>query len=145
MVGNAGANGETAGHKALRKFGVVANWLSLEPLLKGYANGSTVILVRTISATLVFYFIGLFLRTLSYSSWPASFSWPQLGKDIGDTVPWLAAIAGGIYAALYTRFSSHWSYLAAVYHQIKQAQVGIVSATAEQKERWPANPPKTTP
>lgn len=37
-------------------------------------------------------------------------------------LPWLGAVAAGVYTALYTRFASQWSYLAGVYNQIMQTE-----------------------
>ncbi|MBR8344630.1 hypothetical protein [Burkholderia ambifaria] len=39
--------------------------------------------------------------------------------DVGG---WLSAVFGGVYLALYARFSSQWAYLASLYNQIKQTE-----------------------
>ncbi|WP_155629303.1 hypothetical protein [Burkholderia territorii] len=46
----------------------------------------------------------------------------SLVKHLIDIGGWLSAVFGGVYLALYTRFSSQWSYLASLYNQIKQAE-----------------------
>ncbi|GAB3758710.1 hypothetical protein GCM10028796_04790 [Ramlibacter monticola] len=55
-------------------------------------------------------------------------SWAGLGRQFIETAPWFAAAAGAVYAALYARFSSQWSYLAALYNQIKQAEIELFCA-----------------
>jgi len=115
------------------KVGAIADVLSAEVLLKFYPNGSTIILLRTCWIATLLYSLALLLHSLSYTTWPAPFDAAQLREDIGDTVPWLGGIAGGVYAALYARFSAQWSYLAEVYHQIKDAQVAIGKPNKEQK------------
>ena len=49
-----------------------------------------------------------------------------------NTLPWFGAIFAAVYAALYTRFSSQWTYLAGLYNQIKAAEVQVaVSANTD--------------
>ncbi|ABR91918.1 Hypothetical protein mma_1740 [Janthinobacterium sp. Marseille] len=46
----------------------------------------------------------------------------EFWKEVKEVTPWFAATYGAVYAALYTRFSSQWTYLASLYNQIKQAE-----------------------
>jgi hypothetical protein len=49
----------------------------------------------------------------------------QGAADFVEILPWLAAIFAGVYVALYTRFSSQWTYLANLFNQIVQAQLAL--------------------
>ncbi|MBU9154298.1 hypothetical protein KTD28_06715 [Burkholderia gladioli] len=51
-------------------------------------------------------------------------------RHLLDVGGWLSAVFGGVYLALYARFSSQWTYLASLYNQIKQteATAGVNSA-----------------
>jgi hypothetical protein len=57
-------------------------------------------------------------------SW--DFSAPSLKAQLIELAPWFAAAAGAVYAALYARFSSQWSYLATLYNQIKQTEIQLL-------------------
>ena len=77
-------------------FEVVLDWT-------GQGNGGDVILFRSAGITLL--------------------GWALI-SPFCDSYDFLrsAALFGATYAALYTRFSSQWTYLAGVYNQIKAAQ-----------------------
>jgi hypothetical protein len=42
---------------------------------------------------------------------------------VRDDIGWVGAIFAATYAALYTRFSSQWSYLAGLYNQLMATQI----------------------
>ena len=69
------------------------------------ANGSSVIILRSLLTVLYVYLLGL----LPYWTWDPS-------------AEWYAVVFAGIYTALYARFASQWSYLAGLYNQIKNAE-----------------------
>jgi hypothetical protein len=94
-----------------------------ECLLNNRSNGGTVVLARAFFSALVIYLItiGAKSKLMAGSTW--GFSWPEFRTIAGETIPWFGAIFAGAYAALYTRFSSQWSYLADLYNQIMAAQV----------------------
>jgi hypothetical protein len=47
-----------------------------------------------------------------------------------DSIGWIGAIFAAVYAALYARFASQWSYLAGVYNQMRQT---LVTTEAERR------------
>jgi hypothetical protein len=88
--------------------------MTFEFLLRWYANGGAMIAARAVlSGVLIYAFLtGAGLWLSPPEQW-------DIKKRVFDTLPWLGAIAGGMYAFLYARFASQWSYLSSVYHQIK--------------------------
>jgi hypothetical protein len=104
--------------------GNVLDWLSGEYLLTHvrYPNGGTVVFLRALHVTVV-----IFLGALAVMNWldPArgsEFSWTELGKQTLAHVTWVGAIFATVYALLYARFASQWTYLAGLYNQLKAAQ-----------------------
>lgn len=118
------------------------NGLAGEFVLKRWPNGGSAIFVRTLWITALMYSAALLLRAVPYTDWSLGIHWDKLRSEVGETVPWLGAIAGGVYTALYARFSSQWSYLANVYHQMKSSILSGPSAPSthqeEQLQYWKA-------
>jgi hypothetical protein len=56
----------------------------------------------------------------------------ELRKRISETIPWLGAIVGAVYVALYARFSSQWQYLAQLYNQLME--VGVMGKAGDINE-----------
>ena len=105
--------------------GNLLDWLSGEYLLTHvrYPNGGTVVFLRALHVTVV-----IFLGVLGVTNWldPArsyEFSWTELGTQTLGHITWIGAIFATVYALLYARFASQWTYLAGVYNQIKAAQL----------------------
>jgi hypothetical protein len=73
-----------------------------------------------ISSALFFVAIGLH----SYLSTPSvlRFSQVELAILIREKMAWFGALLGATYAALYSRFSSQWRYLADLYNQLMAAE-----------------------
>lgn len=96
------------------------------------ANGGSVILARAALTTCVIYGSALVARNLldPHRTW--EFSSSELRLQILASAEWFGAIFAGVYAALYARFSSQWTYLAGLYNQIKASEVrdGGVGAAA---------------
>jgi len=93
-----------------------------EFILKNRPNGGTVVMLRTSYITFLYYSLSVLVFSITREDiifW--TFSWNELRINIGDTLPWLGAIFAGVYVALYTRFSSQWSYLAGLYNQLMSA------------------------
>jgi hypothetical protein len=104
--------------------GKLLDWLSGEYLLTsiGYPNGGTVVFLRALHVTVV-----IFLGTLAATNWLDSsrgseFSWAELAIQIREHLTWIGAIFATVYALLYARFASQWTYLAGLYNQLKAAQ-----------------------
>lgn len=80
------------------------------------------------------YGFALLLRAVGYTDWSGGLDWHKLREEVAATTTWLGAIAGGVYTALYARFSSQWSYLANVYHQMKSALISGASSPSPEKD-----------
>jgi hypothetical protein len=99
--------------------------------------------LRTIFVSLELYILAFLLRTFLDSSTGKTLSIENSLVVVKETLPWFGAILAAVYAALYTRFSSQWVYVAGVYNQIKatEAQVagsGRQPAAAEVIASWKA-------
>jgi hypothetical protein len=104
--------------------GDVLDWLSGEYLLTRvrYPNGGTVVFLRALHVTVV-----IFLGALAIMNWldPTrgnDFSWIELRTQTLDHLTWIGAIFATVYALLYARFASQWTYVAGLYNQLKAAQ-----------------------
>lgn len=93
-------------------------YLSGEFFLNNRPNGGTVILLRSVFVTAIIYSIAIALKSSTEENATFSLSFLQLKSEINQTIPWLGAILGGVYAAFYSRFSAQWSYLSSLYNQI---------------------------
>lgn len=104
----------------------------------GLPNGGTIILLRTAQVTFIFYVLGLALRSYleaGCATAPCDLHWRALlHDDHAETVPWFGAIFAAVWAALYARFASQWSYLAGVYNQMRQTLVSLKDDLDDLKE-----------
>ena len=105
-------------------------WLfSGEWMLRSRPNSGDIVLARSL-------FIGgwLFLFAIGLDSYldpnsHLSFSWPAFLHSAKEKLTWFAAAFGAVYAALYSRFSSQWQYLAGLYNQLMAAEDSRPRAT----------------
>ncbi|WP_059486253.1 hypothetical protein [Burkholderia cepacia] len=106
---------------------VVTRWLK--------TNGGDAILFRTCWVTLLVAaaVVAFRLRWVRTSN-GCEIAITQHLLDIGG---WLSAVFGGVYLALYARFSSQWSYLASLYNQIKQTE-STAGSKADVLASWKA-------
>jgi len=106
-------------------FGYLLDLLSGEYLLVRYRypNGGTVVFLRSAHVTLIVFFGAMGISNLLDPSRGPEFSMHAFLSQTSDHVPWLGAIFTAVYALLYARFSSQWTYLAGIYNQIKAAQL----------------------
>jgi hypothetical protein len=113
---------------------------SADWMLRGRANGGTVILGRTIFVTAEIFLIAQFLHEISRPDVVLQPSWSRFLCLVHQHLTWLGAIFGAVYAALYTRFASQWSYLAGLYNQIMEVQSSMNSEdiNAEKMAMWKA-------
>lgn len=95
----------------------ILSFLSAEWILKHRANGGDAVLLRTLFISSWLYLLAIAIRSYSEPGALLSFSIPEFKQQIGETLPWLGAILGATYAALYSRFSSQWAYLANLYNE----------------------------
>jgi hypothetical protein len=111
--------------------GKLLDFLSGEYLLTWirYPNGGTVVFLRALHVTVVIFLGALAIVNLLDPTRGYEFSWTELGTQTLARVTWIGAIFATVYALLYARFASQWTYVAGVYNQIKSAEIrGIVNA-----------------
>ena len=96
--------------------------LSCEWLLDSVPNGGAVILLRTLVIALGLDVIAAVAVGFLDPTHGGIVTLPFLRRELADKLPWFGAIFAVVYAALYTRFASQWTYLAGVYNQIKAAE-----------------------
>ena len=85
-------------------------------------NGGDVILLRALLIALLVYLSAIGVKNFLDPERGLSFDGGEFRKQIGETLHWLGAVMGSIYAALYTRFASQWRYLANLYNKIKETE-----------------------
>lgn len=100
-------------------FGRLLQFLSAEWILKWWPNSGNIILFRAAWISVLVYGIAIVLRQYLAPGGSFAHEWP--GPAIAHTMPWFGAIYAGIYAALYARFASQWTYLAELHNQIMAA------------------------
>lgn len=86
-----------------------------------HANGGTLVLARSVWVSLLLYSAILALRQVLDPNMLWDFDSRALRLTLIQTLPWFGALFSAVYFALYTRFSSQWTYLAGVYNQIMAA------------------------
>lgn len=95
-----------------------ANGASAEFILCAMPNGGAAILFRSLWVTAIAY--GTALLILCASD-PArhSDSWAAVMQyQFHHSLPWIGAIFGAVYLALYARFAAQWAYLSSLYNEI---------------------------
>lgn len=80
-------------------------------------NGGKAVLLRSLLISAYIYLIAIGIKSATAEASTFEFSLSQLMGEVNLTIPWAGAIFGGTYIALYSRFSSQWSYLADLYNQ----------------------------
>jgi hypothetical protein len=131
----------TKSDKLLDPADAVVGLISFEFLLKGArrANGGAIVFSRALLTSLVVYAVSLLITQLGDPARGMTFSFSALVEAATGKMSWLGALFGAIYLALYTRFSSQWTYVANVYNQIKAAEAK--AGTQDNKEalaQWKA-------
>jgi hypothetical protein len=96
-----------------------------EFFLKIMPNGGTAVLLRSSFISIYLYLLAIAIKSLTSECATFSFSADELRSEFNSTIPWLGVIFGGTYAALYSRFSSQWSYLADLYNQQLSASLTL--------------------
>jgi hypothetical protein len=100
----------------------IIKYLSAEWLLDWWPNGGTVILLRSMLVGVLIYLVSLGFRNIFDPARGWEFSLKEFHLQLAATFQWLGPIFAAVYAALYARFASQWSYLASLYNQIKAAE-----------------------
>lgn len=100
-----------------------ARFFTAEYLLDRNSNGGDIVLARSLLVALKLTTLTLILKNLIDPCIGYDFSGSALRHQIIELAPWSSAVAGATYLALYDRFKSQWTYLAALYNQIKQTEI----------------------
>lgn len=104
----------------------VVRYLSFEWFLSPASpNGGAIVLARSVGVGLELAFAACLLKYWAYPDGTVFSSWTCVSRELLEIGPWLVAAIGGVYAALYARFSSQWSYVANLYNQIKHAEIEL--------------------
>ncbi|WP_175767797.1 hypothetical protein [Burkholderia cenocepacia] len=103
-------------------WGFIVGVVSGEWVVTGFlkTNGGDAILFRTCWVTLLVTIAAVGIRL----QWVHAPNGDEIAvtQHLLDIGGWLSAVFGGVYLALYARFSSQWAYLASLYNQIKQTE-----------------------
>lgn len=97
-------------------------------------NGGDIVLARSLAIAILLCAVTLVLRNAVDPDLRGPVTWRGAGRQLIEIAPWFAGAAGAVYAALYARFSSQWGYLAALYNQIKQAEIELTYANGPNVE-----------
>ena len=122
-----------------RKGFSIFEWISLEILLTKckWGNGGGVILSRTALLCIMIYIPYIYIKDSVDPNSICSSSFKSSWIGFAGKIEIAGVIFGAIYAALYTRFSSQWGYLAGLYNQIKQSELNEIGNDAVLAE-WKA-------
>jgi hypothetical protein len=97
--------------------------LSGEFILKFRPNGGTTVLLRTCIITSLVYIVAIIIKARLAETSLAEVDVNDAKRVVSETIPWFGAIFAGVYAALYARFASQWTYLATLYNEQMAAAV----------------------
>ena len=110
--------------------------LSFEFYLSGRrANGGTIIFLRSASISVTVLLITIFLNNWIDKNLQLPIAFDNFRTQLIQLAPWFAALFAGSYVALYSRFSSQWSYLANLYNMIKQAEITVCGTSTENERK----------
>jgi hypothetical protein len=105
--------------------------ISYEWLLTRHrSNGGVIIILRAFCISSTLLLIAIFLRNLIDPNLCLPITFYNFRIQLIELAPWFAALFAGTYLALYARFSAQWSYLANLYNQIKQAEMGMETTSS---------------
>ncbi|MFV8784106.1 hypothetical protein ACNKU7_16925 [Microbulbifer sp. SA54] len=112
----------------------ICSFLSAEFVLKFMPNGGTAVILRTLFVSLLVYFLAIGLKSYTEPNAVLKFNLDQAKREVNSTLHWLGAIVAIVYASLYTRFASQWSYLASLYNQIMSVRCALDQDTIDQNK-----------
>ena len=114
----------------------IKRFFSGEWMLENNSNGGFIVLFRTLWIALPIYLAAIALVESLHPLAKLEFDASEFGKRVSETIPWLGAVIGAVYAGLYARFSSQWQYLADLYNL--QVQFGFTEEAQkpQNKDRW---------
>jgi hypothetical protein len=99
--------------------------ISGEWILKSADNGGAIIALRSLFCGINLYLIVICFINIVDPAKSWTFSLKIFQHEIVSRITWFGVIFAAVYAALYSRFASQWSYLANLYNSIKQASLTL--------------------
>ena len=103
-------------------FEVVLHCVSGEFLLNGRPNSGAVVLARAVMVSTALFLLAIGIYSYLDPQSVFGFSWQNGTQLVRSNFAWYGAILGAVYAALYSRYSSQWQYLAGLYNQLMAAE-----------------------
>ena len=94
----------------------------------GLSNGGSAILARSLITSFIIFTVVLLSINLLDPERVYKFSSYELRIQAIDKISWYGIIFAAVYTGLYARFAAQWSYIAALYNQIKQAECSMHNA-----------------
>lgn len=116
-------------------FELMLHWISGEFLLKKRPNSGGVVLMRSVLVSTVLFLLAIGIHSYLDPASALTFSAEQCAAVIRSNLAWYGAILGGVYAALYSRYSSQWQYLAGLYNQLMAAEDAKPRSTLDGPQR----------
>jgi hypothetical protein len=93
-----------------------------EWVLRFLPNGGTAVIVRTVQLSTLAFLLAIGVDSYLDPKAHFAFDWTQFLATVKAHLTWFGVLFGGIYVALYSRFSSQWSYLAGLYNSLMQLE-----------------------
>lgn len=93
-----------------------------EWVLRFLPNGGTAVIVRTVQLSTLAFLLAIGVDSYLDPKAHLAFDWAQFLATVKAHLTWFGVLFGGIYVALYSRFSSQWSYLAGLYNSLMQLE-----------------------
>jgi len=93
-----------------------------EWVLRFLPNGGTAVILRTVQLSLLAFLLAIGVESYLDPKARLEFDLVQFLAALKSHLPWFGVLFGGIYVALYSRFSSQWSYLASLYNSLMQLE-----------------------
>jgi hypothetical protein len=106
-----------------------------EFLLRRWPNSGGIVLLRSIWISTALFLLAIGAYSYLDPFAVLKFSSEECAKIIRANFAWYGAMLGGVYAALYSRYSSQWQYLAGLYNQLMAAEDARPRGTLEGPER----------
>lgn len=114
--------------------------LTGELLLRWMENGGAAIAIRAAWCATLAFVVAIFVLELTDTQrrFAFAFDFTQFETLVHAKLEWWGVLAGGVYAALYARFSSQWNYLASLYNQLMSSSIVKQGFDEEKLARWRA-------
>ncbi len=79
-------------------------------------------ILRTVQLSMLAFLLAIGVDSYLDPNSHLAFDLTEFLAAVKEHLPWFGVLFGGIYVALYSRFSSQWSYLASLYNSLMQLE-----------------------